>query len=322
MKLVIVNSNGPMGSSLVSALVEKFGYLNVPLRDLGIHDYLIGAKTIEDDFYKQNFIKVLRTDSTKIKGGGVNVPDRDNSPSYRRLNAECAVEAVEKIREKRFLKISDMYGGLRDVYAELLKYKQSKHVPGKHVELTIDLSNYEVDQLCDAYRREFKEVHFIHLHRDFIGWLESIASQRFASPPKRFRFLLHELYQRYCEYEKNTKAWPGLHVDFDTLFRPENKKLIADIALELNEPVPDIQWKEERYDLFGNLSGYEKTFTQADVEGKYLSSVTRKVIQYCVAKKKITLLDDAVVYAFYLADLFLFFMEKQFSTQQFPDGRK
>ena len=43
-KLVVISSFGPMGSTVVASIVEKFGYLNLPIRKMGLTDYLLKKK--------------------------------------------------------------------------------------------------------------------------------------------------------------------------------------------------------------------------------------------------------------------------------------
>ncbi len=48
MEIIVINSFGPMGSTTVASILEKFGYLNVPVRKLHFSDYLIGKRKIDD----------------------------------------------------------------------------------------------------------------------------------------------------------------------------------------------------------------------------------------------------------------------------------
>lgn len=312
MKLVVINSTGPMGSTVVSAIVEKFGYLNLPIRDLGMHEYLMGKREINDDFMKRNVIHVLHTDNKKIKGGGTSIPDRDTSPAYQRINLHTIQEKLHNFQDKKYANLIELYRDYRGLYCDALKYKNSNHKEEKHIELTTDFHKFPVDQLCNAYLKEFGEVIFIHLHRDFLGWVESIASQRFSSPPKRLNFFLHELYRRYEDYEKSIKDCPGIHLNFESLFVPHNKALFDTIAMGIDEKDPGLQWTEEQYDLYGNIRSYERTFTLADVKGSYLSFMTLGLIRFSIRKKKITLFHDAIVYFSYLIDLGRFHFKKKF----------
>ena len=53
--LVVINSSGPMRSSLLVSLVEKWGYLNIPLRQTGLTEYLTGCRPLTDPAIRKNF---------------------------------------------------------------------------------------------------------------------------------------------------------------------------------------------------------------------------------------------------------------------------
>ena len=51
MRLILINSFGPMASSVIASILEKFGYLNLPLRKRDFHEYLI-KKEASDPYFK------------------------------------------------------------------------------------------------------------------------------------------------------------------------------------------------------------------------------------------------------------------------------
>ena len=310
MKLAVINSTGPMGSSVVAALIEKFGYLNLPIRDLGMNRYLITKRNSDKEKFVDNFIRLIDYDSLFLKVGGVNVQDRDKSPPYQRVDKELVSGDLKNIQNKQFHELAELYDELRAIYKTALKYKHCKPDPEKHIEITTDFYMNQPKKLIDSYIAEFRNVIFIHLHRNFLGWVESIASQRFSSPAKRHRFFLHELHRRYYDYETKIKNCNGLHINFESLFLPHTWTLIDRLAEALNEPIPDIQWENELYDLYGNLRDFNKAFTLADVDGRYLSKITQRLIKIFAQKKKTTYLHDPAVYLFYLFDLIRFHAKK------------
>ena len=103
-------------------------------------------------------------------------------------------------------------------------------------------------------------------------------------------------------YEEKVKNLPGLHVDFDDLFLPNTEQLIIDISQNIKQPIPDILWEEEYYDLYGKLSDYNTAFTKADTGNLYISKLTRSVIRYIEKKGKSTSFQDMVVYGLYLVE--------------------
>ena len=48
MKFIIIYSDGPMGSSVLAGLIEKYGFINLPFRKFFLSDYLMGEKSLED----------------------------------------------------------------------------------------------------------------------------------------------------------------------------------------------------------------------------------------------------------------------------------
>lgn len=300
-----------MGSSVVAAIVEKFGYMNIPVRNVGLNKALISKSVADKEKLRSNFIELFSGHDRMLKVGGVNMNDRDSSSSFKLIEKKLIEREIEIIKEKNFDNLSELYFSLKELYAKALQYKQSNHISGKHVELTTYFDRYPIRELCEAYRQEFKSVHFIHMHRDFIGWLESIVSQQFAKKRRWRLILLHALYRRYTNYENKARACQGLHLDFDILFQSDTKETIAAIAGELGEPVPEINWESELYDLFGGLRDFKTSFTLADVKGKYLSGLTRRVVGYFIKKKKISRIDDIIFYMLYLIDLIVFLSRKK-----------
>ena len=228
--------------------------------------------------------------------------DRDGSPSYQRVEKKLVEKDIANVKKTQFYRLSELHESLRSIYVKALRYKNSEHTPGKHIEFTTDFHRFQTEKLCRAYAREFEDVIFIHLHRDFMGWAESIASQRFSNPRKRHRFFLHELHKRHFEYESRINGCAGLHLDFESLFLPNTWQAIEHVSEALGEPVPDIPWENEIFDLYGQIRNFETTFTRADYEGKYLSSITRRIIKLFIGNKSITYFHDAIVYFFYLID--------------------
>lgn len=314
MKIVVINSNGPMGSSVVGAIVEKFGYLNAPLRNLGLNRCLLSKKETERTQFKKKFVNIFTSQSKMIKMGGVSMLDRDSSPSYCVIDKSSIESEVSAIEKTDFTCISDLYGSLRSAYAKAVRYKTIKHVPGKHIEYTTYFDQYPTKELCDAYIDEFKDVVFIHMHRNFVGWVESVMSQYFSGSRRWRIILLHALHRRYVNYENKIKDCPGMHIDFDYLFNEKRNQVINAIAEELGEPVPDIEWENISYDLYGQLRDFSSTFTLADIEGTHLSSGTRWFIKYCLSKKEITRFHDLIFYTFCLYDASVFVIRKKWKA--------
>ena len=60
MRLILINSFGPMGSTVVASILEKFGYLNLPIRKRNFHEYLINKRILSDPYFKNETIRILK----------------------------------------------------------------------------------------------------------------------------------------------------------------------------------------------------------------------------------------------------------------------
>jgi len=312
MKIVVVNSSGPMGSTVLGAMIEKFGYLNIPVRKTGLHDYLLKNRSPEDGFMQRRIEEICQQHSKVINSGGVSVRDRGSSKPRQLIDQVIIREALEDYKKKKYHSVADLYNDGRLIYGEGIVYKKSKHIPGKHVEFTTDISHFNPESLYNAYNTCFDNVYMINLRRDFAGWVESLISQRLfhTSLKTRCLFVFHSAVKQYRQYTESIAGYPGLEVDFDSLFIPANHQLIKKIADFIDEPLPDINWEEERYDLYGKICDYEKAFRQADLQYTYLSPFSIKLMDRLAGKEKISIFDDFLVYMVYLMELCKFSIGK------------
>jgi len=318
MKIVVVNSSGPMGSTVLGAMIEKFGYLNIPVRKTGLHDYLLKNRSLEDGFMQRRIEENCQQHSKVINSGGVSVRDRGSSKPRQLIDQVIIREALEDYKKKKYHSVADLYNDGRLIYGEGIVYKKSKHIPGKHVEFTTDISHFNTETLFNAYNKCFENVYMINLRRDFAGWVESLISQRFFHPNLKTRclFVFHSAVKQYRQYCKSIGGYPGLEVDFNSLFIPANLQLIKKIAKFIDEPLPNINWEEEQYDLYGKICDYEKTFRQADLQYTYLSPFAVKLMKRLESKEKISIFDDFQVYLVYLMELCRFSIGRLFGKSR------
>ena len=78
--IVLINSTGPMGASLVASIIEHLDVINLPVRKRGLNDYvMLNRNFIEDDFFKKRTIEILNNYSKKVQLSGLGVRERDKS---------------------------------------------------------------------------------------------------------------------------------------------------------------------------------------------------------------------------------------------------
>ena len=92
MEIVIINSLGPMASTVIASILEKFDYLNVPVRKLYLSEYLLGKRKLDDPIMIDTLINIIKNDSQFKYKGGVGMADRDNPNNFRKLTDYHLVE--------------------------------------------------------------------------------------------------------------------------------------------------------------------------------------------------------------------------------------
>ena len=145
MRLVLVNSTGPMGSSVVSAVIEHLGYSSIPVRDLGIHDYLMGEPEMNLDVIRDRYVSKFEVLSKPANVGGVSIPDRDNTEARCLLDPNTAAVQINKVASSNYSSLADLYENLQEVFAETQIYKTSTNCSGSYVELTTNFHHYDLD---------------------------------------------------------------------------------------------------------------------------------------------------------------------------------
>ena len=153
-------------------------------------------------------------------------------------------------------------------------YKEKiKNIKGS-IEITTDITNYNPQELYKAYKKNFKDVQFIHLERSFPQWLNALCAQSFVR--KYFNYMdyikiLTSRKRHYDLYIRKVSQIPGLRVHFDELFIPNNSEIFIKIKNFLNENHVISNKEKITYDLFGRIADYKKAFTKYDDNIKFLS---------------------------------------------------
>jgi hypothetical protein len=301
-KTVVINSSGSMGMSVVGAMVEKFGYLNIPVRKLGLHDYLIKSRKVDDGYFQSKMNILFDNFSTeKCNVGGISIQDRDNSKGRKYIDKKKIEDRIKYMNSFNFDTIYDLYQFSRNSFAESLIYKASNHNLNKHIEYANDIHKYNSIELCEAYQREFGEVKMINLHREFVSWIDSQVSQKMNHKilRKRYYFVLHSAFTQFNNYEKAISKFPGLTLHFEELFIPGTNNVFKKISDYLGEDIPDLNGE---YDLFGKVMSYDRAFTQVDMVGKNLSKTSIWFLNYVIKKGRVSIFDSALFYPLYLID--------------------
>jgi hypothetical protein len=312
-KLVVISSFGPMASTVVASIVEKFGYLNLPVRKMGLTDYLLKKRSLNDS-YMYELLSSHMINSSKIKKlGGVSVIERELN-KVRVLDIHKIKKNLDLLKKRKFNSIDEMYCAHKNAYAKSVIYKTINSEYSYQIEMLTGRDyNFNPIKLYKSMKQNFDEVYFIHLNRSFESWCNSMVSQWFYK--KNFLSLIHpfkisEIRKGYNNYKNFIREIPGLNLDFDKLFFPDNIKTINEISKYINVNGDKIDWENEKYDLYGSITEYSKTFTKFDDNTNFLSKYTRYLIKKKYKKNKISFFDNTYVSFFYLLDLLRFRLKK------------
>ncbi len=275
-KLLVINSFGPMGSTLLAGLTEKLGFTNIPLRKLRLNQYLTGELELDSGIMQERLEAALIAHSVLGTRGGVSVLDRDNQKPRALTDTEIVREKLEELKRQSFSNVQDLYMACRNLYCEAIIYKEIKSNPEWHIEMTTDIHRFPPDDIYAAFEQHFDEVYMIHLVRDFRGWINSLASQAIVSKQlkNRLMFFPHMRYADFDLYERAIKAMQGLHINFDELFETPIEELAAQIADLTNAPLPETNLRTEEYDMYGKIQPYDIAFKKFDDNVHYLKPKT------------------------------------------------
>jgi len=292
-----------MGSSLLAALIEKWGYLNLPMRGRAVlPSYLIGRRNLSDPAIREHFrAAFLSAANADIKGGlGVSTRRADSSL----INYEAVSKKLDILDHKSFSNLAELYTAYRELYAEAVLYKQITSVPGRHIELATDFPAYEGKNIETAFSRHFKNIVFFHMTRNFSEWCEAAASQYMARQRGSLAFRFGSRLSQYKEYLDSIKDLRGSKIDFEDLFMPRLPSTIEMICKALGEAPVSGNFEREQFDLYGRLFDYKSAFTKADYPGKYFSGVSRSVARALYTSSLSRFGKSLAFHPFFVAELF------------------
>jgi hypothetical protein len=302
-----------MGSTSLASLIEKFGYINAPVRKRRLNQCLHSKS--EEDY--QNFIN--RTvdkiyEMAKLRrGGGVSVVKRDTAKPIIRLEISLIIDELESFKNKNCESLHDLYFESMRIISKGIIYKNKADKYKGAIENTTDIMKYS-NEIIKEYKKEFADVKFFHMHRDFIGWINSLAAQliqRKQFTINNYLFRLSTLIKRYNKYEAYVKDLPGIHIHFDDLFIPNTSNIISKINDYLGDGKPNIYWDTEMYDLYGTLCDYQTTFTKMDDNINFLSKHTKYYASMVLKHNKFGSISDVTFLCLYLFDFAIFKFKKR-----------
>ena len=303
MELIVVNSLGPMGSSLVSSVLEKFGYINLPIRKRKLEEYILDNRKISDNYFKKRTIQVLNNLS-KNYSGGLGVLDRNNNIPTKKIDVSYIQNDINKFLNKDYDNIQDLYFDSMILANKGTVYKNKiKNVKGA-IEQATYFTKFDNNKLRENYLKKFNKVRFISLQRDFIGWINSLLAQKICEKNRSFFPHLTKISSRKKQldyYNKIIKQYDATIYDFNEVFKPNTDNFLKDICNLFGQDYQSFDWENIHYDLYGSIRNFNQTFIKFDDKINYLSPFT-KVIANRLNKNKNKLITDIIFQVLYAYD--------------------
>ena len=302
-----------MGSAVVAGMVENFGYLQLPFRGSGL-----GELNAQNPECKRKFFEKLKNKANLLaqpqRKGGLSAENRNLYVARTRVAETHTQHGFDKLEEELDnLTLSEVYERCRKTIGDSLTYKECAGNTKGHVELwTLNDGTISRSSL-QRLRGIFQDVKIIALRREFVDWVESIASQRFVSKGKWQRFYLKDLIIRYGTYYAALEELEDsvMEIDFADIFSPNTHHTALRIAEFLNQNHETaIELDSYDVDVFGQLIPFRKATALEDRPGRYLSSITRRAVRFFVPTEhpktwrsaNIALWQSSVVYVLYLLE--------------------
>lgn len=265
-----------MGSALLAGLLEKLGVRNLPLRDIGLNEYITGKLSLDSKYMETQTIAWIERFARPVQFGGVGVVDRDTRAARVLTDPETVRDRITYLQTHRFTSLAELYHTCRDVFAEAVVYKEEETawIWDGHLCRHLDFFHPDPAKFWSQCQQHFPGAQIVHLHRDLGPWVESMASQSMHQRGwrKRLRFEFTHILRKYRRYEKFCAQVAGVHLRFEEMFDLSVPALAEQMARNLNLPFPDLDWTSLEYDLYGAITPHDTAFTLADAKHRFLGS--------------------------------------------------
>ncbi len=315
MKLILVNTVGPMGCNSVCPIIEKFGYINLPVRKRKLTEYVLGIRSVEKDKYFVNETIRLLEEGSKLRlTGGKSVFERELSKPKKLYNLDLIKNEMEVFKNKKYTKISEMYFDSMDLFNKATIYKDPINSPKGAIEQILDIHKFFDQKIYDCYKKEFKDITFVSIQRDFKGWVGALCGQNFMRQKlffKDFKFSINNYYKLSENHENYFKNLKGFEYNFSEIFFPNTENFIKKIIKDFEEDQNVFSNLENmKFDCYGEVYKYKDQFIYRDKDLVFLSNFSYKFIDkitYFYKNFKIlSSILNIFFQFFYLIDLYRF----------------
>lgn len=269
-QFILIYSDGPMGSTSLGSLFEKYGFLNLPYRKFFLSEYIMGIRKIEDKKMQYRCIENLNELSNLKVIGGTSMKDRNSrkgkirafKPTKEEINHFLAYEPKN---------LSSLLSHCFIFTAKHLNYKNF-NIPLRGF-VIYEMPQFKINYNFTQYQylkviTKLKNFKCFIMNRNFKEWSASIISQADCKSKRRFmlpKIPLEKLFKRWKEIQ-NLSSMDSLYsINIDSIHLPNTLKTNILVSQITNLPLIDEDLlKSQEYDLYGSLLSYKKAFTPAD----------------------------------------------------------
>tara|TARA_Y100000991_G_C21951471_1_gene339997 strand:+ start:355 stop:1296 length:942 start_codon:yes stop_codon:yes gene_type:complete len=313
MRFIVIYSDGPCGSSNLASLLEKYGFINLPIRKLHFSEYLMGSKSLSDKSMQMQVLTSLKIYSNPVRLGGLSVKDRNSRGKIRRYNKPTQDEIdnfllFEPKSIKSLLVHCFTFASKFVVYKDIIS-KPKGIIIHEMPQFVIKHEFTEKEYINKLIKSE--NISFFVLSRDFKSWCAALLSQQDSKLGilSRLNFVsLEKLYLRWLFIQNLGQDKNISEIKLNDILLPNTKKTIDLLQKKLNlEPIIFNKLVKEEFDIFGSIIKFKEAFTPSDLSLKKSNFLAYQILKnYPKFPKLLRNLLDYLFNSFRLIRLFRF----------------
>ncbi len=281
--LIVIHSDGPMGSTALGSLFEAQGYLTYPIRKICLEDYILGKRDLNDTAIKLSIIRLLKKYSKPLRVGGTSVKNRNESKELVRTTVPSEID-LENFLNERSNNIKELIIGCYDFFSKHVVYKQlDKRRPIRgYVLYTLPLSDNEDTKNYLKGLSDIDQAKVIVLSRDYSSWVAALCSQQDSQGyvfNARLKTRLSKLKRRLDEIGKLQKKEIFFQYSLRDILEPNTIRSFTNLlSVMCLSQENDINYRELKYDHYGSILDFNSGFIQSDRSYAKASWFTKHIL--------------------------------------------
>ena len=272
-----------MGSTSLGSLIEKYGFINLPLRKFFLSEYVMGLKKISDKSMQYRCIENINTLSESLCLGGTSVKDRDS----REAKVRTSKPSNEEIEDFLSFEPKNLYSLISHCFiftAKFTKYKEINYPINGFVIYEMPQFKIKYPYTQSEYLKVLinkKDFKCFIMNRKFNEWCSSILSQQdYKSKAGLIKktISLEKLFKRWQEIQILSKMENIYQIKIESILLPNTTNANFLISSILSLPkIDNDSLVSQKFDLYGSVLNYDLAFKPSDKSFKN-SNIINKII--------------------------------------------